>query len=98
MGSGLGGRAGRWIALPVMCVVAVALAATAATAHSTATPLPAATTGPTAPFATSLFDPLFIQSQKTTAIAMASQAGVKNVRVMVAWSGIAPQNLPASGF
>lgn len=98
VGSGFRGRAGRWIALPVMCVAAAGLAATAATAYSTTTALPSATTGSTAPFATALFDPLFIQSQKATAFAMTSQAGAKYVRLDIGWRGIAPANLPATGF
>lgn len=81
-----------------MCVALVGLPATAATAHSTTIPLPSAATGATAPFATGLFDPIFMGSQKTTAFAMASQAGTRYVRVSVGWRGIAPQTLPASGF
>ena len=91
----------RWIALPLFCAAltgVVATAATARTAHPEARALPGATTGPTAPLFTGLQDPIFQGSQRTTAAAMASQAGVTYVRLIVRWASIAPTTLPGSGF
>src|SRR5580765_1688006 len=87
----------RWIALSLICVSAAGVVATAATARTGT--LIVATTGPTAPLATGLGDPVFQKAaQATTAYAMAHNAGATYVRLLVRWSAIAPKTLPVSGF
>jgi hypothetical protein len=88
----------RWIALPLICVAAAGIAVTAATARTETRGLIVATTGPTAPLATGLADPLFTGPQAMAAFAVARQAGATYARLMVYWSSIAPQPLPVSGF
>ena len=92
----------RWLALSLVCATIAVVAATGATAsadvHAAAPTLVTATTGATPPLATGLQDPLFSGSQKTTAYAMASQAGATYIRLIVAWNSIAPATLPQSGF
>jgi hypothetical protein len=92
----------RWAALPPI-LVAVACAGVAATtatatAKTSARSLAVATTGPTAPLATGLSDPVFLGPQASTAFAMAKQAGATYARIMVSWASIAPQTLPDHGF
>jgi hypothetical protein len=56
------------------------------------------TTGPTAPLATGIADPVFQSPQATTAYAMARQAGATYTRLFVYWSAIAPKTFPVNGF
>jgi hypothetical protein len=88
----------RWAALPVICVVVVGVAASAATARSGGRPVFVATTGATAPLATGIADPVFLKSQAATAYAMVRQAGATYARSTVSWKSIAPKTLPVSGF
>jgi hypothetical protein len=90
----------RWIAFPLTCVVvAVAcIAATTATAKTDARTLLVATTGPTAPLATGIADPVFTGSQAATAFELSRQAGATYARFVVSWASIAPKTLPVSGF
>jgi hypothetical protein len=88
----------RGIALALVCIAVAGVAATAATARTEARALPTVTTGPTAPFATGIGDPIFQGSQATTAFAMATQAGATYARLFVHWALVAPARLPQSGF
>ncbi len=88
----------RSLVLVLACLGVAASAATAATARPAPRPaprgLPTVTTGTTLPLRTGLQDPLFGGPQATTAASMASDAGVKNVRLIVSWKSIAPATLP----
>jgi hypothetical protein len=86
----------RRIALPLICVAVAGVAATAATARTAV--IFVVKTGPTAPLATGLGDPVFQGPQATTAYAMARNAGATYARLLVYWNSIAPKTLPASGF
>jgi len=86
-------KAVRWLALSLVCAVVAGLAATAATARTAIITL---TTGATPPLATAIDDPIFNTSQRTTAYAMAHQAGATYARLLVSWRSIAPGNLPSS--
>src|SRR4051794_13262519 len=86
----------RRIALPLICVAVVATSA--ATARPASRSLIPATTGPTAPLATGLGDPLFQGAQAPAAFAMADKAGATYARLFVHWASIAPTTLPPSGF
>jgi hypothetical protein len=88
----------RWAVLALVCVAVAGVAATAATARTDARPLLVATTGPTAPLATGIADPVFLGPQATTAYTFASQAGATYARFVVSWASIAPKTLPVSGF
>jgi len=88
----------RRIGLALLCVAVAGVAATAAMARTSAPPLLVATTGPTPPLATGIGDPTFQGPQRTTAFAMARQAGATYVRLIVSWTLIAPKTLPGSGF
>jgi hypothetical protein len=85
----------RRIAMTLICLAVAGIAATAATAR---TAILSATTGPTPPIASALDDPLFQGPQRSTAFAMASQAGATYARILVSWRSIAPESLPESGF
>ncbi|HUZ14599.1 MAG TPA: hypothetical protein VMU72_00290 [Gaiellaceae bacterium] len=85
----------RWFALSLVCAVVTGVAATAATARTTIISLK---TGSTPPLATALYDPIFQTSQRSTAFAMASQAGATYARIDVSWKSVAPLTLPSSGF
>jgi hypothetical protein len=88
----------RWIALPLICIAVAGAAATAATARTDARTVIVATTGPTAPLAIGLEDPIFFNAkQAPIADKMARQAGATYVRLIVSWASIAPV-LPAGGF
>jgi hypothetical protein len=82
----------RWVALSVVCAVFVGVAATAATAR---TEIISVTTGSTAPLRSALYDPIFQTSQRSTAFALASQAGASYARIDVAWRSVAPVTLPS---
>jgi hypothetical protein len=89
----------RWIALTLVCAAVAGVAATAATARRDAgRALLTATTGPTAPLATGIVGRSFQGPDRTTAFALASQAGATYIRLMVSWASIAPKTLPATGF
>jgi hypothetical protein len=92
----------RWFVLSLTCVAVAGVAATAAIARTAVHPAPhppiVATTGPTPPLRTGLQDPIFDGPQKATAFAMASQTGATYVRIIAAWSSIAPATLPSHGF
>ncbi len=90
----------RWLALTLVCAAVAGISASAATgrtapAHKAAPVM--ATTAPTPPLATGLYDPIFQTSQADTAAAMASAAGASYVRLPVKWGEIAPVNRP-NGF
>lgn len=85
----------RWVVLSLVCAVAIGAAATAATARST---IISVTTGPTAPLATAIYDPIYRTSQADQAFAMSSQAGATYARIDTSWRAVAPLKLPASGF
>jgi hypothetical protein len=85
-------RAIRQIALPLLCAVVVGVAATAATAQTT---IISVTTGPTAPLASAIDDPIYQTSQRNTAFAMSSQAGATYARIIMSWKAVAPLTLPS---
>ena len=84
----------RWIAFSAVGATVAAVAATAATAKTT--PVLLATTPATPPLVTALDDPALQTPQRTTAFAMASQAGATYGRLLVSWRSIAPATLPSS--
>jgi hypothetical protein len=85
----------RWFALSLVCVAVIGIAATGATAR---TAVVTATTGPTQPIRSALYDPIFRGSQKATAFALARQAGARYARISVLWKLIAPRTLPSKGW
>jgi len=97
-GGGTRRLAVRWIALPLMCVAAAGIAATAATARTDARTILSLTTPSTPPFATGLGDPVFQTPQASTAFAMARSAGATYAKLLVPWNSIAPISLPSKGF
>jgi hypothetical protein len=88
----------RWIALPLVCAAVAGAAATAATARTGGSSVFVGATGPTAPLATGIGDPVFLGPQAATAYAMARQTGATYARLVVKWSSIAPKTLPAGTF
>jgi hypothetical protein len=86
-------KAGRWIAFSFVCALVTGVAATAATARTT---ILSATTGPTAPLVSAIYDPIFQTSQANTAFAMARQAGASYARIDVSWRAVAPVTQPSS--
>lgn len=83
----------RRLALLLLCGAVAAVSASAATGL-TAPAVFKAATGPTAPLATGLYDPIFQGSKATTAASMASNAGASYVRLTVPWGEIAPVTRP----
>jgi|SRR5579862_242285 len=88
----------RWFVLSLICVAVTGVAATAATARTDTRHVLSETTGPTAPLATALQDPVFQGPQETTALTMARHAGATYAKVIAVWKDIAPASLPKSGF
>jgi len=88
----------RWIVLPLICLAAAGVAATAATARTDARTLLTYSTGATLPLRTALTDPIFQGTQESTAYAMAHSAGATYARLTLHWSAIAPKTLPTKGF
>jgi hypothetical protein len=88
----------RVFVLSLICVAAASVVTATATARTERVKLIVATTGPTAPLAAGLDDPVFQGPAAMTAYTMAREAGVAYARLIVYWSSIAPQSLPVSGF
>jgi hypothetical protein len=88
----------RLIALPLICVTVACVAATAATARTDARAVIVVTTGPTAPLATGIGDPVYATHQAATAYAMTHRAGATYARLIVKWNSIGPGTFPVGGF
>ncbi len=88
----------RLIALPLICVAVACVAATAATARTEQRSVIVVATGPTAPLATGLGDPIYETHQAARAYAMTRQTGATYARLIVKWDSIAPTKFPVGGF